>query len=86
MAAKKKENEDSVVTFKQGPGIDNQRMMPKKDQVKQGPGQSKDDVFETKVTGAANNLHPESVTDSTDQWVYYMFRFRVQGMISRLIC
>jgi len=44
MSAKKKENEDSVVTFKQA------------------PGQSKDDawlIYETKVTGAANNLHPE---------------------------
>jgi hypothetical protein len=46
MSAKKKDNEDSVVIFKQE------------------PGQSKDDVwliYDTTVTGAASNLHPEHV-------------------------
>ncbi len=44
MSSMKKDNEDSVVIFKQE------------------PGQSKDDVcliYDTKVTGVANNLHPE---------------------------
>ena len=44
MSSKKKDNEDSVVIFKQE------------------PGQSKDDawlIYDTKVTDAENNLHPD---------------------------
>ncbi len=53
MSARKKEFEDSLVIFKQE------------------SGQSKDDtwlIFETKVTGVANNLYPEHAPFIFDQF------------------